>query len=81
MEVIDFMCDGVCVCGDCMSVHLKGLWSVAIWWREKGERVYMFQQMSFALSVDSLGYIFPGADSPSFQGPELYWGFLMRIPS
>lgn len=41
MEVIDFMCDGVCVCGDCMSVHLKGLWSVAIWWREKGERVYI----------------------------------------
>lgn len=43
----------------------------------EGEReggVYMFQQMSFALFTDSLGCIFPGADSPSFQEPVAVLG-------
>lgn len=55
-----------------VCVYLKGV----CWWRRGGDRrqgcvyVFMFQRMSFTISVDSLGYMLPNTDSSSSQGPE-----------
>lgn len=84
MEVIDFMCD----CALCMCVWRLyecvpegSVVSGNVVEGERGGGVYMFQQMSFVLSMGSLGYIFPGANSPSFQGPEAVLGLIqLQVP-